>query len=87
LNINLSLTITVPFATTAEVEPSPKVTLSARDAPVREENQFLSPDMCREHPESTSHMFSFLAQEAYIEPDGAEASVMGLEIKHLGIQY
>ena len=77
----------LPFATTEVEETSPKVTFSARDARVREENQFSSPDMWREHPESTRQMFSFLAREAYKRAKDVEASILGLVIKHFGIQY
>ena len=41
----------------------------------------------REHPELTSQMFSFLAQEAYKEIEDVDASILRLVIKLLGIQY
>ena len=72
------------FPTTVIEEASPKVTLSIRDAHVKEENQFSSLDMWCRHPESMSQIFYFVTQEAYKAQD-VDALVLGLVIRYLGI--
>jgi hypothetical protein len=64
----LSLTKTDTLARKI-VEASPKIIDSVLDACLREESQFLSLIMYREQPESTIHMFSFLATKSYTQED------------------
>jgi hypothetical protein len=58
----------------------PKVTYSLCDREIRLENYFLSPVMCREQPESMSHMFSKPLSITYIGQEKVNGSVLGLVI-------
>jgi hypothetical protein len=56
-NVTLSLTCTTPSEITLPRPLSPKVMYIFSFTGVMLENHFLSPVMCREHPESINQMF------------------------------
>jgi hypothetical protein len=57
---------------------SPKVTYSLCDRGVKLENHFLFPVICREQPESMSHVYSKPPSITYIGREEVDGSVLGL---------
>jgi hypothetical protein len=76
--VKKSFTLMTSVPSTLPFLASPKVTYSMCDRGVRVENHFLFPVMCREQPESMSHVSSKLPSITYIQRENIDDSVLGL---------